>query len=410
MSRPSERSTTVSTTAGEQRASTHVVVLGAGYAGMITTNRFLGSLTDEERAAVHVTVVNPRPDFVERIRLHQLAAGSRDTVTRPLTSLLHPAAEVLVATATSIAVDRRTVVVESDEGPAELSWTHLVHAVGSGGAAPVPGAGEHAFAIGDLEGAQAALAAVTAAGDRPRVLVVGGGLTGIETASEFAEQHPHGTVTLVSATPVADGMRDAARSAITRRLRRLGVTVLETAVVELAAGRARLADGQVLPFDACLLATAFSVPDLAAASGLTVDAQGRLLVDEHLRSVDAPSVLGAGDAVVVAGRAGAHLRMSCSVALPMGGHAAAVLLSAVRGEPPAPFSMGFTAQCISLGRAHGYVQLVRADDSPRRLHLGGALGARVKEAVCRRVVDAPAEERTHPGAYTWRHGPLHPVA
>jgi NADH dehydrogenase FAD-containing subunit len=327
-----------------------------------------------------------------------------------LTDLLHPAAHVLIATAVEIDVDRRTVLVESDTGPAELSWTHLVYAVGSVGAAPIPGAAEHAFVVGDLEGAQAAMAAVGAAGDRPRVLVVGGGLTGIETASELAEQHPHGDVTLVSASPVAAGMRNAARSAITRRLRRLGVTVLETAVLGLEAGKAQLAGGQVLPFDACLLATAFAVPDLAAASGLAVDAHGRLLVDEHLRSVEAPSVLGAGDAVAVAGSAGAHLRMACSVALPMGGHAASVLLSAVRGEPPGRFSMGFTAQCISLGRAHGYVQLVRADDSPRRLHVSGVLGARVKEAVCRRVVEAPAEERIHPGAYTWRHGPPHPVA
>ena len=62
-----------------------VVVLGAGYAGMIATNRFLGSLTGPERQRTSVTVVNPRSEFVERIRLHELAAGSRTSVTIPLT-------------------------------------------------------------------------------------------------------------------------------------------------------------------------------------------------------------------------------------------------------------------------------------------------------------------------------------
>lgn len=61
-----------------------VIVIGAGYAGMIATNRVLGSLTADENRRTTVTVVNPRRVFVERIRLHQLAAGSRDTVTIPL--------------------------------------------------------------------------------------------------------------------------------------------------------------------------------------------------------------------------------------------------------------------------------------------------------------------------------------
>jgi hypothetical protein len=98
--------------------------------------------------------------------------------------------------------------------------------------------------------------------------------------------------------------------------------------------------------------------------------------------------------------------MACSVALPMGGHAAGVLLSALRGEPARPFSMGFSAQCISLGRRRGYIQLVHPDDSPRRLHVGGALGARIKEAVCRRVLDAPVRESGRPGSYTWKPAPL----
>jgi NADH dehydrogenase FAD-containing subunit len=205
--------------------------------------------------------------------------------------------------------------------------------------------------------------------------VVGGGPTGVEAASEFAEQHPSAEVTLVSAGPLLAGMRAAARSAISRRLRRLGVAVLEdVAVLELESGKAHLSDGPPLAFDACVLATSFTVPGLAAASGLPVDPRGRLVVDDFLRSVSCPSIVGAGDGVAVVGPAGARLRMACSVALPMGGHAAGVLLSALRDEPPRPFSMGFSAQCISLGRRHGYIQLVDPDDSPRRLHVGGVPG------------------------------------
>ena len=62
--------------AGQHESQHHVgdirvVVLGAGYAGMIVTNRFLGSLTGPERQRTSATVVNPRSELVERIRLHE---------------------------------------------------------------------------------------------------------------------------------------------------------------------------------------------------------------------------------------------------------------------------------------------------------------------------------------------------
>ena len=67
-----------------------VVVIGAGYAGAIATNRFLACLDESECARIRVTVMNPRAEFVERIRLHELAAGSRDSVAMPLTDCCTP--------------------------------------------------------------------------------------------------------------------------------------------------------------------------------------------------------------------------------------------------------------------------------------------------------------------------------
>ncbi|MGO4205460.1 hypothetical protein AB4Z09_27740 [Rhodococcus sp. TAF43] len=51
---------------------THVVVVGAGYAGGMAANRVASAGISD----VVVTVINPRWEFVERIRLHQYAAGS----------------------------------------------------------------------------------------------------------------------------------------------------------------------------------------------------------------------------------------------------------------------------------------------------------------------------------------------
>ncbi len=88
-----------------------VVVIGAGYAGVMATNRLLASLSDAEAERVRVTVVNPRPEFVERIRLHELAAGSRASVLIPLTDILHRDVRLQVGTARRIDPDARTVTV-----------------------------------------------------------------------------------------------------------------------------------------------------------------------------------------------------------------------------------------------------------------------------------------------------------
>ena len=54
--------------------NTDVVVIGGGYAGVMAANRLT------QRDDVTVALINPRAKFVERMRLHQLVAGSDDAI------------------------------------------------------------------------------------------------------------------------------------------------------------------------------------------------------------------------------------------------------------------------------------------------------------------------------------------
>ena len=60
-----------------------VVIVGAGYAGLLAANRLRSSLTADEAERITITMINPRDEFVERIRLHELAAGARAGVGTP---------------------------------------------------------------------------------------------------------------------------------------------------------------------------------------------------------------------------------------------------------------------------------------------------------------------------------------
>ena len=71
-----------------------------------------------------------------------------------------------------------------------LDYDYLIYAVGSTGVVPaaVPGAVEFAYPIAEFEQAERLRGALDELHPAAPVTVVGAGLTGIETASELAEQ------------------------------------------------------------------------------------------------------------------------------------------------------------------------------------------------------------------------------
>jgi NADH dehydrogenase FAD-containing subunit len=351
-------------------------------------------------------LVTLTPEFVERIRLHEVAAGTRAHAEISMTDVLHPDVELRVGRAVRVNVDAHVVDIESEGQVTGVRYDRLVYAVGSGADRSVPGVAEFAWGIADADDATAARQAIALAGPDARIVVVGGGFTGVETASEVAEQHPNANVVLLSSRELVAGMRPAARRSIRRTLVKFGVSVRENSRVERVTETQIVLDtGELIPFDVCLWTASFSVPDLARTSGLSVDESGRLLVDESLCSVDSADIIGAGDAVRLPDSVGAHVRMGCAMALPLGGAAAHTVLSSLRGENLPTVSLGFIIQCISLGRAKGYIQMVRADDSPRPVALSGRLGAFIKEAVCRMTVNRTRKEQSTPGAYWSPRGP-----
>jgi NADH dehydrogenase len=168
-----------------------VAVSGAGYAGVMAANRLRSSLTAEEAGRVRVVVINRSREFVERIRLHEVAAGTIPSAARPLTEMLHDDIEVVVGDVVTIDPVRKLVDIASGAGPNVESYGTLIYAVGSVAAIGVPGAEEFAYLLANPNGAQAARDAIADIGPGQRVVVVGGGATGVEAAAEIAERRPH---------------------------------------------------------------------------------------------------------------------------------------------------------------------------------------------------------------------------
>ncbi|MGW6554047.1 oxidoreductase, partial [Streptomyces sp. NPDC055051] len=90
-----------------------IVVLGAGYTGAVAAGRLARRLRGED---VSIRLVNAEPDFVERVRLHQLAAG-QDLTPRPFDEMFAgTGVELTLARVAAVDVDRRAVTVDGAAG------------------------------------------------------------------------------------------------------------------------------------------------------------------------------------------------------------------------------------------------------------------------------------------------------
>jgi NADH dehydrogenase FAD-containing subunit len=367
-----------------------VVMIGGGYAGVMAANRLT------QRDDIAVTVINPRPLFVPRLRLHQLVGGTHDAVV-DYAEVLAEGVRLVVDSVTGIdAAGRRVTMAEGDE----IRYDYLIYAVGSGSAGPrVPGAAEFAYPVATLEAAQRLRSVLFDTPMAAPVTVVGGGPTGIETAAELAERGR--AVTLVSGGILGPYLHPKARRTARKYLAKLGVSVLEgadSAVAAVTREAVELADGRTLASRVTIWTAGFGVPDLAARSGLSTDSAGRLLTDETLTSVDDERIVAAGDS---AAPSDLPFRMSAYAAGCLGAHAADTVLHRIAGDRPAPIDLSFPAMCISFGRGAGIFQLAHKDDTALRLYFSGPVGKKLKEFSCASSVEHLVNEARKPGSHSW---------
>jgi NADH:quinone reductase (non-electrogenic) len=356
-----------------------ILILGGGYAGLMAAARV-------SRSGAAVTLIDARPTFFQRIRFHELLAGGSPKTLEYASALARRGVRFVQARAESLEPERRRVVARSADGSrVEIGYDTLIFALGSTTAPSVPGVAEHAVRLDNpaaIREAGARIRALSAQGGR--VLIVGGGLTGVETAAELAERYPDLHVKLATRGWVGEGYSEAGSSHLRRRLTDVGVSLLDgPGIAGLEAGRALREDGSAIDFDLCVWAGGFEAPVLAREAGLAVDRSGRILVDSTLQAAGHPDIFAAGDAVVATFEDGKAIRMGCVSAMPLGIHAGENVRRILNGQEPRPFDFGFQLRCISLGRKDGLVQFVDTEDTPRPKVWTRRPAAVLKEFICR---------------------------
>ncbi|MER6346564.1 NAD(P)/FAD-dependent oxidoreductase [Streptomyces sp. NPDC001595] len=360
-----------------------IVVLGAGYGGAFAAGNLARRLSP---ADTEITVINAEPDFVQRLRLHQLAAGQEIEAPKLADIFAGTGIRLRLARVTAVDPERQVVAVADADGGGEYGYDTLVYALGSrvaeGG---VPGVAEHAY---DVTGRASALRlrerldGLAGRGEGGSVVVVGDGLTGIETATEVAESRPGLSVALVARGELGARLSAGARSHLRRACDRLGITVLEhTSVEAVEAARVLCADGTALASDATVWTAGFAVDSIAAAGGLEVTDTGRAVVDRTMRSVSHRNVYVVGDSAYAIADNGRPLPMSCASAGHTGRQAVEAIVANLTGREIANVKLAYLGNHISLGRHDGIVQLVDDEGQAKPKHVAGRKAARIKAGV-----------------------------
>ena len=369
-----------------------IVILGAGFAGMMAALRLSRKLPKD---ATTITLVNDSDMFVERTRLHQFATGQHPK-TRAIASLLRgTGVQFLQGRATAIQPDKRQLSVETMPGTQSMNYDYLVYALGSRTDRERILGLEHAYTLDAADVAKLKDELPKVATRRGRVLIIGGGLTSIEAATEIAETYPSAQVTLATRGGFGDDLSKEGAAHLRQVFERLHIHIRDHATISRIEPNVAITNtGEQISFDVCVNCAGFVVPALAREAGLVVNGAGQIIIDALMRSVEHPEIYGAGDAAAFEDEAHMPLRMACNTAMPMAICAADNLVAHLTSSTPHPFAFGFGGRCISLGRREGLVQMVDARDVPQPRVVTGMAAVVFKEGILRYVTSSlDAEKR-----------------
>jgi NADH dehydrogenase FAD-containing subunit len=389
-----------------QQPSKHILVLGAGIAGLLFTLRLSGKVASE---SVQITLVDEADTFIVRPRLHEFATN-QSIFSRPFAQILHKT-QIQFVQGRVISLDpsqQRVTVLDRQLQQHELAYDYLVYALGSmTDRQNVPGVAQYAYSLSargpfSAEALREMLPSIqTRSG---RVVVCGGGATGIETATQVASVYPQIKVSLVTrgelallswGKDVADIMR--------RRLVNLGVEIIDQSKVSVVLANSVVLDGgRELACDLCIWTTGFVVSPLAREAGLAVNERDQILVDPFLHSISHQEIYAIGDAALPAEKPGVpYVRMSAFTASVMGAHGADCLSAELAGKRPRPLSFAYVAQAIALGQHNAIFLTLSPEDKARPPYITGRLGAFTREVFVGFVIAATLAQRRFPGMFAW---------
>lgn len=303
--------------------SERIVVLGAGYSGILTAKKLARRL--KKRTDANITVIDKNPFHTMLTELHEVAAWRvcEDSIRIDLDKVFYGrGVDVVLDTAVSVDYDKKVITGEASE----YGYDYLVLATGSKPADfDVPGVKNYAFTLWSYNDAvrlrehimnMFRTASCEPDIDKKRILltfyIVGAGFTGVEMAGELAELTPFlcerfgipkSLVKIVNVDSIDKPvpiLPDKLAGKVKKRLEKMNVSLkLCTSVVGVSSDyiECKSESGVNRDYTNTVIWTAgICGSDIACdASVLGIRERGRIQTDESLRSLNYKNVYVGGD-------------------------------------------------------------------------------------------------------------------
>lgn len=351
--------------------SKEIVILGAGYAGVLTALTARKYLSANE---AKITVVNQFPTHQIITELHRLAGGTiaEGAVALPLKKIFKGLdIDLQIAKVTKFNVD--TKKVDLDTGYT-LSYDTLVVSLGSQtGFFGIPGLEENSMVLKSVNDAnkinrhiEDRIKAYAQSKDEADATIVigGGGLTGVELVGEIVDNFPkvaakYGVnfadlnIKLVEAGPkILPVLPDTLIERATESLAKRGVEFITgTPVTGVEGNVISLKDREPIVANTFIWTGGVAALPIVAESGLAVD-RGKATINEFLQSTSHEDVFVIGDASVALPADGGRplYAPTAQVAWQMGECAGYNLFAQYKNQEMKTFSAINSGTLASLGR------------------------------------------------------------
>jgi NADH:ubiquinone reductase (H+-translocating) len=353
----------------------HVVVVGAGFAGISATSEL-------SKEGFRVTLIDRHPYNTFQPLLYQVATGGLNAgdVTYALRFFAAKHDGVRFRRAEVVGIDHEAREVICEDG-VRVGFDYLI--IGNGITTNhfgIPGAAEYtmsmytradALKVRDMIFGSLEIIAGTSDPNTGAftVVLVGGGATGVEMAGQLAELK---TETIPSTYPELNPARvhvvlvemgehllapfdDSLRKYALRELIKRGVDVrLKTAISEVHPDRVDFKDGSSMPVDLVIWAAGVAGDQEVRNWGLPIGRAGRIEVNRDTTVVGQERIFAVGDASIIVDD---PLPQLAQPAIQMGKHAAKQITRLYRGLETQPFSYFDKGTMATIGRGDAVLQM-----------------------------------------------------
>lgn len=271
-----------------------LIIIGNGMAA----TRLAQALISRAAARFAITIIGDEPCAAyNRIQLSPVLSGEKPFAdTRLLPADWYDANRITVLCGERVlAVDHAARTLQTDQR--QLCWDELVFATGSQPfIPPIPGhARPHVFAFRTLADVNAMLAT------RGPVVVLGGGVLGVEAAAAFARRGDSVTLVHRADRLMEQQLDRQAGELLAAHLRARGIVCeLNSGITSINAASVTLTDGRTVPASRVVIATGVK-PNTSLAQASGIACQRGIVVDRQLRTA-LPGISALGECCEIDGQ------------------------------------------------------------------------------------------------------------